>query len=62
MNREEILNVIEELSHSQGFYGRILNRLDELAEEDPAAYDEFMSQLEAENFQEPLDVVFYFEQ
>ena len=62
MDRYEILNVIKELSMSQGFYGRLLARLQEVEEFDPEAYDEFMTQLEEENFQEPLDVVLYFEQ
>jgi hypothetical protein len=30
---EEILNGIEELSYSQGFYGRLLNEINELDEE-----------------------------
>lgn len=61
MNREDILNVIAELSYSQGFYGRLLRDILELRDGDPDRYEEFMEVLEAKNFSEPLDVVLFFE-
>ena len=61
MDRDDILNVIIELSYSQGFYGRLLRDIRELEEGDPDRYEEFMEVLEAKNFSEPLDVVLFFE-
>ena len=43
MNRKEILSLISGLSHSQGLYGRILETLHELQEDDEDYYNELMS-------------------
>jgi hypothetical protein len=61
MGRDDILNVIVELSYSQGFYGRLLRDILELRDGDPDGYEELMTALEAKNFSEPLDVVLFFE-
>lgn len=61
MKRKEILNVIKDLSKSQGFYGRLLNRLESAKSYDPDAYDAFMSELEAQNFSDAVDLVIYLE-
>lgn len=61
MDRNQILNAIESLSHSQGFYGRILRNLNELKEESEEKYEQAMSELEAQNFKDELEMVLYFE-
>ena len=61
MDREQILHVIRELARSQGFYGRLLESYSELRDRDPEEFDRCMMVLEAQNFQDTLDVVLYFE-
>lgn len=55
-NFEFFVNTIKTLAFSQGFYGRVLNRLDELESEE-------LERLKADlpQFKDALDVVFYFE-
>ena len=61
MDREDILNAIQELAYSQGFYGRLLRFFMELKEEDPDRYEEVMQELEAQKFGDTLDMVLFFE-
>lgn len=58
MKRDEILNVIKSLARSQGFYGRLLQEINEMDEEQ---YDEFMGRLEAQNFSDAVELVIYIE-
>lgn len=51
MNREQILDCLQELAQSQGFYGRLLRDMSE----------EFLSELEAQKFGDMLDLVLYIE-
>ena len=51
MNKEQIVSCITELSHSQGFYDRVLKVLD----------DELLTKLENQNFNDPIDLIFYLE-
>ena len=44
-NRELVIETIENLSRSQGFYGRLLSNLEEMQENDPEQYDEVMDAL-----------------
>lgn len=53
MNREKILNLIQGLSKSQGFYGRLLRRI----QEEP----EILDYLEKQNFKEDLDLILFLE-
>ena len=53
MTKEEIKQQIINLSKSQGFYGRVLQQI----EDNPELLDE----LEKQNFRDPLDIVFFFE-
>lgn len=62
MKIDEILELISGLSKSQGFYGRLLEQLLEVKENDPLQWEEIVKTLETENFKEPLDVILYFEQ
>lgn len=57
----DVLNVLSELSHSQGFYGRLLRDIYELMEYEPERFDMFVEEIENADFRNPLDVVMYFE-
>lgn len=46
---------------SQGAYGRLLARLEEVEETDPDMYDQFMCDLEAQNFKDAVDLILYIE-
>ena len=61
MKMKDILNTIEILSHSQGFYGRLLMNIMRLKEESEEDYQLLVEQLEGQNFRDTLDLVFYFE-
>ena len=58
MNREQILDVFRQLASSQGFYGRLLARINS-ADEDTR--DEFLSNLEEQNFSDAVDLIMYLE-
>ena len=58
MNREQILDTILVLARSQGFYGRLYRYIMDANEVDREC---FLSELEAQNFKDVLDLVFYFE-
>lgn len=59
MNKNDILDAIKSLAMSQGFYGRLLrdiqSDINEFGESD------FLNHLEAQNFNDTLDMVFYLE-
>ena len=57
----EIISVIEMLSHSQGFYGRLLRSIYELKQENEKEYNELKNYLESQNFSDSLDVILFFE-
>ena len=61
MKMNEIISVIEMLSHSQGFYGRLLRSIYELKQENETEYNELKNYLESQNFSDTLDVVLFFE-
>ena len=61
MKMNEIVSVIEMLSHSQGFYGRLLRSILELKQEDETGYNELKNYLESQNFSDTLDVIMFFE-
>lgn len=44
-NRELVIETIENLSRSQGFYGRLLSNLEDMQERDPDQYEEVMDAL-----------------
>ena len=58
---DDILENIKSLARSQGFYGRLYERLIEVRDNDADAWDEVVSELEAQKFRTALDMVFYFE-
>lgn len=57
----EIIDVIEMLSHSQGFYGLLLRSIFELKQENETEYNELKNYLESQNFSDSIDVVLFFE-
>ena len=61
MKRDEIIQFISQLSMSQGFYGRILARINELKRRDYDAYEDIMTKLENQNFRDSIDLVMFFE-
>lgn len=62
MKMADLLNVIQELACSQGFYGRLYRDLMELKEDDEIAYSELVEEWESQNFTDSLDFILYLEQ
>lgn len=58
---DDVINILIELSHSQGFYGRLLRDLSEIKEYEPERFELFVAEIESQEFTSPLDVVMYFE-
>lgn len=54
MDKEQIYNAIKSLASSQGFYGRILDQIDD--------HPEILDILEAQNFTDIVDLIMYLEQ
>ena len=61
MNRAAILATFRDLAHSQGFYGRLLRDLMWAQENDADAYEEYMQELESQNFKDAVDLILYIE-
>lgn len=61
MNIIEIIEVIRLLSHSQGFYERLLDRILDMKASDPDSFEGLRKELESQNFKDSVDVVMYFE-
>ena len=57
----DVIGVINMLSYSQGFYGRLLRDIYELKEYEPEMFMMFVDEIESQNFTNALDVVMYFE-
>lgn len=60
-NIVQVIEVIQSLAHSQGFYQRMLERLLYLKENEPECFETFRKEMEAQNFKDPVDVVIYLE-
>ena len=58
---EQVVDVIEMLADSQGFYGRLLEEILYIEENDPLKYEIFKTVIEKQGFQSPVDVVMFFE-
>lgn len=56
MNREQILDTIKTLSRSQGMYRELLKKMNNLE-----AYDEEMTELENQHFNDPIELILYLE-
>lgn len=59
---EQVVDVIEMLSYSQGFYERLLEEILYIEENKPEQYEVFKGFIEKQEFQNPVDVVLFFEQ
>lgn len=57
MNKDEILNVIERLANSQGFYGRLYTVLTSGSDEAEA----YLAKLESMKFIDVVDLILYIE-
>lgn len=58
---EQVVDVIEMLSYSQGYYGRLLEEIVYMEENEPEKYEWFKWFIEEKEFQNPIDVVMFFE-
>ena len=58
MNREQILSTFRSLAMSQGFYGRLLDRIYAVDED---TRENFLAELEEQNFSDVVDLVMYIE-
>ena len=61
MDVYQVIDVIRMLSHSQGFYGRLLEEILYAQVYEPKKFEEFRKIIENQNFKDSLDVVMYFE-
>ena len=61
MTINDILKSIKELAQSQGFYGRLYERLCEIRDNDTEAWEDVVYKLEAQHFNDSLDMVLFFE-
>ena len=61
LNIEEVVEVVEMLSYSQGFYGRLLEEILYIEENEPDKYEVFKNIIEKQGFKDPVDVVLFFE-
>lgn len=59
---EKVIEVVEMLSYSQGTYGRMLEQILYLKENDQEAFDEFSRIMESQHFKDPVDIILFFEQ
>ena len=57
----DVIDIINMLSHSQGFYGRLLRDIYELKKYEPEMFAMFVDEIESQNFTNTLDIVMYFE-
>lgn len=58
---EQVVDVVEMLSYSQGFYGRLLEEILYIEENEPEKYEVFKELIEKQEFKDPVDVVLFFE-
>lgn len=58
---DQVVEVIEMLSYSQGFYGRLLDEIMYIEENEPSKFEVFRDIIEKQEFQDPVDVVLFFE-
>jgi hypothetical protein len=61
MKMNQIMNLITELSYSQGFYGRLKRDILEMKENFPDQYDMLVENWESQNFKDSLDFILYIE-
>ena len=57
---EEVVDVIEMLSDSNGFYGHLLDEILYIEENEPNKYEVFKRIIEEQEFEDPEDVMLFF--
>ena len=62
MDVYEVVDVIEMLADSKGFYGRLLDEIMYIEENEPNKFEVFKDIIEKQGFEDPVDVVLFFEQ
>lgn len=58
---EQVIEVVEMLANSQGFYGRLLKDIMYMKENEQDKFEEFKELIELMGFENPVDVVMFFE-
>ena len=61
-NVEQVIDVIKKLSYSQGFYGRLLEEIMYIKENEPDKFEVFKEVIEEQEFKTAVDIVLFFEQ
>lgn len=61
MTWEQIIELLQDLSHSQGFYQRLLNEIKRMEDEEPDEYESAKRAILAQEFKDPLDIILFFE-
>lgn len=61
-NVDDVIEVVQMLSNSQGFYGRLLEKIEFIRHYEPEEFEKLVKIVEEQKFTEPLDVVLFFEQ
>ena len=59
---EKVIEVVQMLSRSQGFYGRLLEEIMYIKDYKPEQFETFKEVIEEQEFKDPVDVVLFFEQ
>ncbi len=58
---EQVIEVVEMLSHSQGFYGRLLKDIEYMKENEPEKFEDFKFIVELMGLKTPFEVFEFFE-
>ena len=58
---EEVVDVIEMLADSQGFYERLLEEILYIEENEAETYEVLRGIIEKQEFHDPVDVIMFFE-
>ena len=61
MKIDEIMAALKDLSKSKGFYTRIYDSLKFIQDSNPSDWAEVTKALEAQNFNDAVDIILYFE-
>ena len=59
-NIEEVVDVIEVLADSNGYYGRLLDEILYIEENEPRKYEVIKNIIEKQEFKDPVDVMLFF--
>lgn len=57
---EEVVDVIEVLADSNGYYGRLLDEILYIEENEPRKYEVIKNIIEKQEFKDPVDVMLFF--